>query len=144
MPDERPPLDLEADREAVLAANGSFYEAFEARDIDAMSDLWAHDDRVVCLHPGWTVLRGWGAVASSWAALFGGPQKLQFIVTNAHVVLAGDVAWVSCDENLLAADGSATVATLNLFARDDTGAWKLLAHHGSPVMAGGGDDDLPG
>jgi ketosteroid isomerase-like protein len=143
-PDEpSPPLDPNSDQAAVLAANHAFYEALEARDLDAMSDLWAHDDRVFCVHPGWTALRGWGAVASSWAALFGGPQHLQFIVTDEHVVLAGDVAWVSCDENLLAGEGSATVASLNLFARDDLGAWKMLAHHGAPVMSGQGDDDEP-
>lgn len=142
MSDEHPPrLDLDADRAAVLAANHLFYEAFEARDLDAMSDLWAHDDRVICVHPGWTTLRGWAAVASSWAALFGGPQHLQFIVTDEHVVLAGDVAWVSCDENLLAGEGSATVASLNLFARHDEGVWKMLGHHGAPVMSGPAEDE---
>ncbi len=141
-PDERPAgPDPEADEAAVLAANRAFYEAFEARDIDAMSDLWAHDDRVVCVHPGWTQLRGWGSVAASWAALFGGPQHLQFIVTDEHVVLAGDVAWVSCDENLLAGDGSAAIASLNVFARDDDGTWRMLVHHGAPVMSGPGDGD---
>jgi ketosteroid isomerase-like protein len=140
-PDPSSPLEPNADRDAVLAANDAFYEAFEARDLDAMSDLWAHDDRVICVHPGWTELRGWASVASSWAALFGGPQYLQFIVTDPHVVLAGDVAWVSCDENLLAGEGSATVASLNLFARDDAGSWKMLAHHGAPVMSGPADLD---
>ena len=33
----------------VLAANRRFYEAFEASDIDAMSDVWVHDDGVVCI-----------------------------------------------------------------------------------------------
>jgi ketosteroid isomerase-like protein len=120
--------------EAVQAANDAFYAAFEARDLDAMSDLWAHDDRVSCVHPGWVTLRGWGAVASSWAALFGGPQRLQFIVTDVSVVVAGDVAWVTCDENLLGGDGGATVAVVNLFARDPDGHWRMMAHHGSPVM----------
>ena len=139
-PDEPPRVDEEQDRAAVSAANTAFYEAFEARDLDAMSDLWAHDDRVVCVHPGWTVLRGWAAVAASWAAIFGGPQVLQFIVTDEHVVLAGDVAWVSCDENVLAGDGSGTVTSLNVFVRESAGRWRMLAHHGAPVMTGPGDD----
>jgi ketosteroid isomerase-like protein len=138
-PDESPRVDEEQDRAAVSAANQAFYEAFEARDLDAMSDLWAHDDRVVCVHPGWTSLRGWAAVAASWAAIFGGPQRLQFIVTDEHVVLAADVAWVSCDENVLAGDGSGTVTTLNVFSRDRAGGWKMLAHHGAPVMTGPGE-----
>jgi len=138
-PDEPTAPQPDLDREDVLAANRAFYDAFEARDLDAMSDLWAHDDRVLCVHPGWTELRGWASVAASWAALFGGPQQLQFIVTQERVVLAGDVAWVSCDENLLSGDGSATVASLNLFARDGGGVWRMLAHHGSPVVAGGAE-----
>ena len=61
------------DIEAVRAANRRYYDAFEARDLDAMSDVWHHDDDVVCTHPGWKTLHGWGAVAGSWFALFGGP-----------------------------------------------------------------------
>lgn len=118
----------------VLAANEAFYLAFESRDLDAMSDLWAHDEDVTCVHPGWVTLRGWGAVASSWAALFSGPQRLQFIVTDVTVVMAGDVAWVTCDENLLGDDGGATVAVMNLYRRRADGRWRMVAHHGSPVM----------
>lgn len=118
----------------VLEANREFYEAFETRDLDRMSDIWIHDGRVSCVHPGWTALRGWAAVGSSWAALFNGPQHLQFIVTEAEVAVVGDIAWVNCVENLLAEDGSATIAALNLFERSD-GGWRMLAHHGCPVMA---------
>ena len=47
-------IDAETD---VKAANAAFYEAFEARDMDAMSEVWEHSDRVVCTHPGWQALR---------------------------------------------------------------------------------------
>ena len=118
--------------EAVLAANAAYYEAFEARDLDAMSDVWLHDDDVVCTHPGWKTLHGWGAVAGSWFALFGGPQHLQFILTNARVQLSGDVAWVTVDENLISDQVGATVAAVNVFRRVD-GRWRMVLHHGSPV-----------
>jgi ketosteroid isomerase-like protein len=121
-------------RYEVLATNREFYEAFEQRDLDRMSDVWAHDDRVSCVHPGWTALRGWAAVGSSWAAMFNGPQHLQFIVTEEEVTIVGELAWVNCVENLLADDGSATIAALNIFERGEQG-WRMLAHHGSPVMA---------
>lgn len=125
----------------VIAANRAFYDAFEARDLDAMSDLWFHDDRVVCVHPGWTSLRGWGQVAASWAAMFAGPQELQFIVTAEHVVVTGDAAWVSCDENLLTFGASGTVNALNVFERDIDRNWRLVAHHGAPVLESTDDDD---
>ena len=79
-----PPTDRPTDLAALLKANQAFYDAFEARDIDAMSDLWEHSDRVVCTHPAYPMLRGWGAIAGSWYELFGGSEWLQFIVTNAH------------------------------------------------------------
>jgi len=90
---------------AVLAANRAFYDAFEASDLDAMSDLWLHDDTIFCTHPGWRTLHGWGAIAASWVALFRNGQNLQFIVTAEHVVVAGDAAWVTCDENILGGGG---------------------------------------
>ena len=118
----------------VLAANRAFYAAFEAGDMDAMSDVWEHSDRVSCVHPGWNRLHGWAAVAASWFALFQNGQHLQFIITNEEASLDGDLAWVTCDENLLSDQQvGGTVAALNLFALGADG-WKLLVHHGSPVV----------
>jgi ketosteroid isomerase-like protein len=118
----------------VRRCNLAFYEAFEARDLDAMSDLWEHSDRVTCTHPGWSVLRGWGAVAASWLAMFQGPQQLQFILTDEQVEVVGDLAWVTVDENIIGDQTGATVSALNVFVRHD-GGWRLVAHHGSSVMA---------
>jgi ketosteroid isomerase-like protein len=123
------------DIDAVRAANAEFYAAFEARDLDRMSDVWEHSDRVTCTHPGWRVLRGWGQVAGSWLGLFSGPQHLQFILTNDEVAIEGDTAWVTIDENLLDGDQvGGTVTALNVYVRDDDGRWRLVAHHGSPVQ----------
>jgi len=124
--------DDSVDEAAVRAANRTFYDAFEARDLDAMSDVWEHADRVSCTHPGWRTLHGWGAVSGSWFALFGGPSPLQFILTNEVVEVAGDAAWVTVDENLISADGGGTVAAVNLFVRAGE-RWRLVAHHGSAV-----------
>jgi ketosteroid isomerase-like protein len=114
-------------------ANRAFYEAFESADLDAMSDLWEHSERVSCVHPGWTLLRGWGPVAASWAALFQGPQRLQFILTNERVEVDGDTGWVTVDENIIGTEAGATVAALNVFVRAGEG-WRMVAHHGSAVV----------
>src|SRR3954452_11592262 len=102
-------IESSEDERAVLAANRAFYAAFEARDLDAMSDLWEHSDRAACVHPGWTLLRGWAAVGASWMALFQGPQQQQFLLADEHVTVVGDAAWVTVDENILFPDGTATV-----------------------------------
>jgi len=120
------------DEAAVRAVHRAFYDAFEARDLDAMSEVWEHSDRVVCTHPGWRTLRGWGAVSGSWFALFGGPNPLQFILTDEVVAVDGDTAWVTVDENLIGSEIGGTVAALNVLHRHE-GRWRLVAHHGSPI-----------
>jgi len=125
-------------------ANLAFYAAFEARDLESMSVLWEHADRVVCTHPGWAVLRGWGQVAASFFALFQNDQHLQFILTNISAQSVGDVAWVSVDENILAeAQPATTVAALNIFVRTPEGRWRMVAHHASPVTADADLADTP-
>lgn len=114
------------------AANEGFYQAFEAADLDAMSDLWEHSDRVTCVHPGWALLRGWSSVAASWAALFQSPERLQFILTNQRVVVQGSAAWVTVDENIIGTE-SGTVTSVNLFVRSDDG-WRMVGHHGTAVV----------
>lgn len=124
---------MTTDRDDVVAANRAFYAAFEACDLDAMSKLWEHSDRIVCTHPGWASLRGWAQVAASFFALFQGSQNLQFILTKESAEVAGDVAWVSVDENILQSSNATTVAALNLYVRGGAGGWLLVGHHASPV-----------
>jgi ketosteroid isomerase-like protein len=125
------PVDPEAD---VHEANLRFYQAFEERDLDAMSDLWERSERATCTHPGWPTLRGWGPIAASFFALFQRGDPLQFLLTREQVEVHGDVGWVTIDENVLGSEGGTTVAGLNLFVRNPgDGAWRLVSHFGSVV-----------
>jgi ketosteroid isomerase-like protein len=119
---------------AVLAVNQAFYDAHEARDAAAMSAVWEHSDRTVCIHPGWPILRTWPPIAESWRLIFAGPGRNQFILTNEAVAIDDDLAWVTVEENLVDAGATGTVAATNVFARDEEGTWKLVVHHGSPVV----------
>jgi ketosteroid isomerase-like protein len=121
-----------SDEDEVRAANQAFYDAHEARDLEAMAAVWADVGDIACTHPGWPILRG-SDVLESWERILGGPGRNQFIVTNDEVVVAGDVAWVTCDENLVQGGATGTVAATNVFRRVD-GRWRLVVHHGSPVM----------
>jgi ketosteroid isomerase-like protein len=119
---------------AVLAANQAFYEAHETRDLDAMRAVWEHSDAVVCIHPGWPILRTWPRVEESWRRILTGPGRNQFILTNEAVAVHTDTAWVTLDENLVDSGGTGTVAATNVYVhRGDR--WLLVAHHGSPVIA---------
>jgi len=142
---------LTDDEAGVHAANSAFYAALEARDLDAMSDVWEHSDRIVVTHPGWPMLRGWARVAGSWDAIFHNTGYIQFVLTDELVTVVGDSAWVTLDENILQAPGgteasddlSGSKATsINVFVRGhDSGPgddnWKMVVHHASPVAGDG-------
>ena len=56
----------------------AFYQAFEAKDVDAMMATWAEDEDIVCIHPGGPRLVGYEAVRAGWEQLFSGDTKLSF------------------------------------------------------------------
>ncbi len=122
------------DDDAVREVNRRFYSAHEAQDIEQMIAVWKHGPDVVCIHPGWPILRGWEAVVDSWRRIFAGPSDNQFIVTNDQVNIANGVAWVTLDENLMSAAGTGTIAATNILLKTN-GEWKVVHHHGSPVAA---------
>jgi len=123
-----------ADIDDVLRANRAFYEAFEARDLDAMSDVWEHSDRSSCTHPGWRRLDGWASISASFYAIFTGPQPIQFILTGERAEIVGDTAWVMVDENILGDDAGATASAVNVFVRDGAG-WHMVVHAASQVLS---------
>jgi ketosteroid isomerase-like protein len=127
----------------VLAVHADFYAAFESADFDMMSDLWAEDDAVVCVHPAAQPSRGRAAVMRSWLALMADAPYIQFFLTDVEATVTEDLATVTCVENVLsaAADtplgvfaGGTAVAT-NVF-RNTSKGWRLWVHHASPVLSG--------
>lgn len=135
---------MSEDEQDVAAVNQAFYEAFEARDLDALSAVWEHSDRATCTHPGWPTLRGWGQIVASFGSIFDKTPFIQFFLTDEAVHVMGDVAWVIVEENVLQAHqthggrvaesllGDATAEAVNVFVRDG-GSWKMVVHHAAPV-----------
>lgn len=137
---------------AVLEANAELYAAVETGDLDRMNRLWAeapYAASVTCVHPGWSSLRGRDEVLRSWAVIMANTSYIQFFLTDIEVELSGDVAVVTCAENILTAVGDDTdesalaggkVMATNVFRRVGEG-WRLWLHHGSPVLAAGQADE---
>jgi ketosteroid isomerase-like protein len=121
----------------VQQANAEFYRAFEALDMRAMEEVWAHAEHVKCVHPGWPLLTGWDAVRASWETIFANTQEMRFTLTDVRVVAADAVAWVTCTENILSeTDGRVGVTSIlatNVFERD-AGTWLMVHHHASHVL----------
>ena len=133
---------MTAELDAVVVANAELYAAFEEGDVDRMEAVWDEADDVVCVHPGWPMLRGRARVLRSWSVIMANTNYIQFFLTGVDAVIDGDTAVVTCEENILTAvadpDGalsqSAKVVSTNVFRRRGDG-WRLWLHHGSPVMA---------
>ena len=129
-----------SDVEAVEAVNAAMYEAFESADVDRMRVVWDELDpaAVVCVHPGWPMLRGRDQVLRSWSAVMAGTDYIQFFLTDVQVSVLGDTAVVTCTENVLtevteAGQRNSPVVATNVLVRRG-GAWKVQVHHGSPVL----------
>jgi hypothetical protein len=115
---------------AVLAANRAFYDAFARQDNNAMEHLWAEEHESACIHPGWAPLVGRQAVMASWRAIFASPDPPRIEMTDAHAVILGTAAFVTCVEHL----GDDMIAATNVFV-EERGKWRMVHHHGGPMPA---------
>jgi ketosteroid isomerase-like protein len=134
-----------SERDAVLNANRAFYEAFQSLDAEKMERVWARDPSIICIHPGWRKLSGWGPIMSSWERIFENVFEMKFELGETDVTISGDLAVVVVEENLTQRgyDGisrSQVIAT-NVYERIGD-AWFMVMHHGSPVIAPP-DDEPP-
>ena len=129
----RAPNIFTSPQDAALA----FYQAFEARDLDAMMAAWAEDEDIVCIHPGGPRLVGYEAVRAGWEQLFAGDTKLSFKLDEIVVIETVGLALQSAIEHVTVGSDpkprGAAIAT-NVFLRTPSG-WRVVVHHASPAPA---------
>ncbi|MGH7813929.1 MAG: nuclear transport factor 2 family protein [Candidatus Binataceae bacterium] len=134
-----------SDRDAVLAANRAFYDAFESLDVEKMEAVWMSDPRIVCIHPGWRKLVGWGPIMASWERIFDNVFEMKFELGEMEATISGNLAIVLVEENIIQRgyDGNSRsqVLATNVFERAGS-KWLMAMHHGSPVIAPP-DDEPP-
>jgi len=120
-------------------AEAAFYEALEAGDLEAMMEVWAEDEEIVCVHPGGPRLSGYDQVRASFAQLFGPGRRLKVQLSN-QVVLSGMMFAVhSVHENILVQGEQrprVPIAATNVYLRTGNG-WRMILHHGSPAPQAG-------
>ena len=128
-----------ADRAAVLEVHEAFYATVEAGDLDRLTALWDDDPATVCLHPGARPIHGTAAVLRSWAVVMATREYVQFFLTDVEVSVTGDIAAVTCTENVLTGQGGSGTAfqggrgqALTVLRRSDPG-WRLWLHQSTPV-----------
>src|SRR5690242_2884606 len=111
----------------------AFYQAFEARDLEAMMATWADDEDIVCVHPGGARHVGYEAVRTSFEQLFSGSTKITFRLDAPVLIETVGLAMQSAVEHLRAGDEGAHGAAIatNVLMRTPYG-WRVVCHHASP------------
>jgi ketosteroid isomerase-like protein len=116
-------------------AETAFYEALEASDLEAMMEVWAEDEEIVCVHPGGLRLAGYEQVRHSWAQIFGSGQRVKVHLSNEVVLSSLMLAIHSVSENFLVQGETrprAPIASTNAYLRTGNG-WRMVLHHASPA-----------
>ncbi len=117
-----------SETDALVFANEMFYQAFTSCDLDALSDLWADDVDVACIHPGWSMLIGRESVLGSFDAILRGPAPPSITYTSVTPLLYGPFGIVTCYEII---EGQALAAT-NVFVKR-AGKWRMVHHQAGPT-----------
>jgi len=120
----------------IEAANQEFYRTLDTASLEAMDRIWLHEDWVRCVHPGWDVITGWKEVRQSWDRIFQGDQKMKVSTGDVSVCPIGEVALVTCIENIMIFEGadfdSMQAIATNVFVNRD-GRWLMAHHHASAI-----------
>lgn len=120
--------------DALRRANQEFYDAFESLNMTRMEAVWAHDDHVECVQPGWDLLLGWDEVRERWERVFANTNRVHVVLSGVRVRVEGTAGWVACTARLTVAFAEdfdeAIVQATNIFVHRD-GRWLLAVHHAS-------------
>ena len=126
-----------SDASEIIAANAAFYAAFGAGDFAALAAIWAEEETISCIHPGWPAIVGRTAVLGSWREILKNAARPQIVCAEPYAIIDGDHGRVICIELV---DGAPLAAT-NYFRRI-AGAWRLVHHQSSAIaqFSAGADD----
>jgi len=131
-------VTVDEDLKTLQEANTTFYAAFESLDMQKMDAVWLQEDQVKCVHPGWDIRIGWPDVRDSWVLIFNHTIKIKFSICLLDLSVRGNLGWTICNESIATQDDDkwvdGRIISTNLFERHD-GAWRLIHHHGSPLLS---------
>lgn len=117
----------------------AFYEALEAADLEALMELWADDEQVVCIHPGGPRLEGYHDVRESWREILSA-GALRIRVVPLMKVEGAVISVHNIIEQVVMSSGRGPaqlvqVHATNVFHKGPKG-WRMVLHHASPAIEG--------
>ncbi len=115
-------------------AEDAYYDALEAGDAHAMSQVWESSDEIFCLLPMAPLAIG-RQVDRLWRAIFEQGGRFDLQVRHLSWIEHGDMAIHLIEERSQLEAGGQTpppIYATNVFRRSADG-WRLLAHQNSPT-----------
>ena len=132
----------EEENSKIIEANRLFYEALGTRNISLMKKVWAIDEKVGCVHPGWTILRSWEAIIQSWENVFDPEDQVDINLSEINIKISDNIAWLTCIQEMVYIKREPLAFNLsqstNIFEKYE-GEWKMVVHHASPLPTDGYD-----
>lgn len=111
----------------------AYYEAIGRGDLDALMNVWADDEEIVCIHPTGQRLSGAIAIGESWRTIFANNPRLTVRITQTVRWKSAMLEVHGVTETLYVGDEPTPhgpMLSTNVYQRGASG-WRLLAHHSS-------------
>lgn len=110
----------------------AYYDALARADLEALMDLWAEDEEIVCIHPGARRLVGHAEIRAVWEEILG-DGGLQIRPRQLHATQNMMTAVHSVIEEIEHAEQQQTdvhVIATNVYLKTALG-WRMVMHHAS-------------
>jgi len=127
---EEPVVDVEAEREAVLAVNAEFLEAVKAMDIERTMSVFADEAMMVVYNDD--IFRDKEGIRKFFEGFFEAGWNANVIVEKSDVSQSGDLAYllVKLDHSRVKEDQSVDyvkIGAFTIFKKQLDGTWKIVA-----------------
>ncbi len=120
-------------------AEDAFYLAFQNRDANAMMQVWAEDESIVCIHPTGSRLEGPAVIGRRWQSIFEHSPELEFTISDTTRMREGSIAVHVVYEHIRLQKNDrhqAPVVATNIYRLTDEG-WRMVLHHASSGQQAG-------
>jgi uncharacterized protein (TIGR02246 family) len=127
---EEPAVDIEAEREAVLAVNAEFLEALKAKDIERTMSVFADEAMMVVTRN--IFFRDREGIRKFFEGFFEAGWNANVLVEKVDVSQSGDLAYllVKLDHSRVKEDQSVDyikIGAFTIFKKQLDGSWKIVA-----------------
>lgn len=121
----------------------AYYQAWEQGDADRAVSMWLDSDDISCTYPGIPAVTGRGAVHALVTEGIELTRGAQFLFEDLSIAVAGDLARLTCVENVVmlgslsleaVTDLSTSRLSVTSIFRLVAPGWRLWSHHCGPIL----------